>query len=407
MSGNVGLIIILGALTALGPLSNDAYLPSWPQLAADLSATPSAVQLSLTACLVGLGVGQMIAGPLSDRFGRRGPLLVGLLLYTVTSVLCAFAPSIWLLIVLRLLQGFGGATGIVIAAAIVRDRHVGAAAAKYFSMLLLVTGLAPVLAPVIGGQLLRFTTWPGIFIALAAAGGLMVVAVALGLRETLPPERRDAGGLKSILPTFGRLLSDRVFVGYGLACGFGFGAMFAYIAGSPFVLQEIHGLSPQAYSAVFAVNAFGLVIAAQVSGRIVHRVNPRALLGAGVAASAAGGLVVLAAVLADLGLVALLIGLFVVVASVGLIMPNSMALALNDHGAVAGSAAALIGLVQHLLGAVAAPFAGVAGAVNALPMAVTITVLGVAALLSFAVLARKRKDVPVDSAAPVALAGQD
>jgi MFS transporter, DHA1 family, multidrug resistance protein len=382
-------IIILGALTALGPLSNDTYLPGLPNIARDLHTTASATQLSLTACLVGLGVGQLIAGPLSDGYGRRRPLMAGLVLYGVASVLCAVAPSIWLLIVLRLLQGIGGATGIVVAAAVVRDRHTGAAAAKYFSMLLLVTGLAPVLAPVLGGQLLRWTSWRGIFVALTIAGAVLLIAAAVGLPETLPKSQRQRGGMGAMMSIFGRLLSDRAFVGYVLAVGFGFGAMFAYIAGSPFVLQVIHHFSPQQYSAVFAVNAFGLVIAAQVSGRIVHRFGPRRLLGVGVTGSFVGGLLVLASVvLGGGGLVPLLVGLFLVVASVGFIMPNSMALALGKYGAVAGAAAAFVGLAQHLVGAAAAPFAGVAGAGDALPMAIVITILGVGAFLSFTMLTR-------------------
>jgi DHA1 family bicyclomycin/chloramphenicol resistance-like MFS transporter len=398
-AGHFRFIVILGALTALGPLSNDTYLPGFPDIARDLNASASATQLSLTACLIGLGVGQLVAGPISDALGRRRPLIAGLLLFVVSSLLVAVVPSIWMLVVLRLLQGIGGATGIVIAAAAVRDRHTGPAAARFFALLLLVTGLAPVLAPVAGGQLLRFTSWQGIFVALAIAGAAMTVAVAVWLPETLPAERRHSGGLRAMMPIFKQLLADRVFVGYVLACGFGFAAMFAYIAGSPFVLQVIHAMTPQQYSGVFAVNALGLVIAAQISGWIVGRVEPRRLLAIGVTSSAVGGLVTLAAVLTGAGLVPLLVGLFIVVSSVGLIMPNSMMLALGDYGAVAGTAAALIGLAQHLIGAAAAPLVGLAGTRSAMPMAVVITVLGLGALLSFALLARTRQRTP-DPLAP-------
>lgn len=384
-------IVILGALTGLGPLANDTYLPGFPDIARDLHASASATQLTLTACLVGLGVGQLLAGPLSDALGRRRPLIAGLLLFVVSSLLSAMAPSIWLLVALRLLQGIGGATGIVIAAAVVRDRHTGPAAARFFSLLLLITGLAPVLAPVVGGQLLRWTSWQGIFVALAVVGAAMTAAVAVWLPETLPVERRQSGGLRAMVPIFRKLLADRVFVGYVLSCGFGFAAMFAYIAGSPFVLQVIYEMTPQKYSGVFAINALGLVVVAQVSGRIVHRFGPRKLLAVGVTSSAVGGLIVLAAVLAGAGLVPLLVGLFVVVASVGLIMPNSMALALGDYGAVAGTAAALIGLAQHLIGAAAAPFAGLAGTGSATPMAVVIAILGVGTLLAFGLLSRARQ----------------
>lgn len=290
------------------------------------------------------------------------------------------------MVALRLLQGIGGAIGIVIANAIVRDRYSGEAAGRLFSLLLLIAGLAPVFAPIVGGQVLRFATWPWIFISLAALAAMMVAVVAFALPETLPAERRQGGGLRAVGPTFTLLLSDRLFVGYMMACGFSFSAMFDYIAGSPFVLQDIHGFSPQSYSMVFAVNAVGLVGAAQVSGHIVHRVGPRRLLGVGVAGSAIGGLVVLLSVLAGNGLILLLAGMFVVVASVGLVMPNAMALALQDNGEVPGSAAALMGLAMYFTGALSAPLAGIAGSTNALPMAISIALLGAAALVSFFVL---------------------
>ncbi len=397
--GRARLVVLLGALTALGPLSNDAYIPSLPQISTDLQASASAVQLSLTACLLGLGIGQMIAGPLSDALGRRRPLLAGLALFAAAGVLCTIAPNVWTLVALRALQGLGGATGIVIAAAVVRDRHSGAAAARFFSLLMLVTGVAPILAPVLGGQLLLVSSWKGIFVALAVLGGLMLAAVAAGLPETLPVERRQPGGLRAGGQAFKRLLADRMFVGYTLACGFAFAAMFAYIAGSPFVLQDIHGLSPQMFSLVFAVNALGLVIAAQINGRIVEEVGARRLLATGVSASAIGGIGLLAATLTDAGLVPLLVALFVVVSAVGLVMPNAIALALQNHGDVAGSAAALLGLAQHLIGAAVVPLVGLAGNDTALPMGITIALLGAAALAAFTVLTRQ-KHGPVAEAEP-------
>jgi DHA1 family bicyclomycin/chloramphenicol resistance-like MFS transporter len=392
--GGGALVAILGALTALGPLSNDAYLPGLPDLTHDLNASASAGQLSLTACLLGLGLGQLFAGPISDAVGRRKPLLVGLAVYTVAALLCAVAPNIWLLVALRAIQGLGGAVGIVTAAAVVRDRHEGAAAAKYFALLMLITGLAPVLAPVAGGQLLRFSSWHGIFTVLGIVGALLLVVVAVALPETHPAERRRTGGLKATGPVFRKLLSDRVFVGYNLACGLAFAAMFAYIAGSPFVLQDIHGLSPQGFSAVFAVNAAGLVIAAQVCGRIVHRTGPRRLLAIGLSGSALGGLGLLVAVLADAGLPALLVALFVVVSSVGLVMPTATALAMQEHGDSAGSAAALLGLSQHIIGAAVVPLVGLAGEGTAVPMGIVIAVLGVGALGSFAALTGARAEQP-------------
>lgn len=262
-------IVLLAALVALGPLSIDGYLPGLPDLAGDLRAGAAATQLTITACLAGLAIGQLIAGPLSDTYGRRGPLLAGLGLYTIASALCAVAPDVRTLIGLRLVQGIGGAFGIVIANAMVRDRTSGTRTARLFSALTLITGLAPVFAPVLGGQLLRVTAWPGIFVGLAVLGAVMLAASAAGLPETRPSASR-----RPLPAVVGQLLSDRVFTGYVLANGLVFAAMFAYISGSPFVLQEIHGLSPQQYSAVFAVNAAGLIAAAQISGRLVARAAP-------------------------------------------------------------------------------------------------------------------------------------
>ncbi|MFF4185372.1 multidrug effflux MFS transporter [Streptomyces sp. NPDC001691] len=391
--GTVRFTVLLGALTALGPLANDTYLPSLPQIADQLPASASATQLSLTACLVGLGTGQMIAGPISDRLGRRGPLMAGLLLFIAAGVACSFAPNIWLLVMLRLIQGIGGATGIVIASAIVRDRHEGAAAARLFSTLILVTGLAPTLAPLAGGQLLRFTDWRGIFLALALAGVVIGLACAMFLPETHPAANRRRG--PAAKGAFKTLLADRNYVGCLLSIGFGFAAMFAYIAGAPFVLQEIHGLSPQGFSYVFGVNALGLVTAAQITGRIVHRTGPRRLLGAGVTACALGGVATFVCAVTSAPLAALLIALFVMVASVGLIMPTSMGLAMNDHGDIAGSAAALIGFFQHVIGAAMVPLVGLAGRTSAVPMGILTAALGLAALASFTLTGTKPAPAPV------------
>lgn len=378
-------VLILGGLTAFGPLSVDMYLPALPSLAQGFHAAESEVQLTLTACVLGVAVGQVLAGPLSDALGRRRPLLVGIALYTVASLLCAVAPAVPALTTLRLLQGLGAAAGIVIARAVVRDLHSGAAAARYFSMLMLVAGAAPILAPVIGGQVLRATSWRGVFVLLGLFGAALLVASGLGLRETLPAANRRTGGLGDTLRTFGRLLTDRRFLGYALASGFAFAAMFSYISGSPFVLQQHFGLSPQAFSAVFAVNALGIVVAGQVNGRLVSRIGPMRLLVGGLLATATGGLALLVVTASGAGLAGILPPLFVVVASVGFVMPNGVALALVDHPRAAGSASALLGVLQFIVGAAAAPLVGLGGA-SALPMAIVIACLAVLAVVSFLTL---------------------
>jgi len=383
-------LLILGSLAAFGPLSNDTYLSALPSIGDDLDASAAAVQLTVTACLLGLASGQLVAGPLSDRLGRRRPLLVGLAGYTVVSLLCAFAPSVWALVALRLAQGVCGAAGIVIARAVVRDLHEGVAAARAFALILVVTGLAPILAPIGGAAVLHVSSWRGIFVALAAVGALIGLATVLGLPESLPRERRRRDGLGRTLRVFRGLLGDRWFVGHGLATGLVFGAMFAYIAGSPFVLQEIYGLSPVEFSLLFGLNALGIVTASILGRRVVGRVAPRGLLVLGLLESCVGAGLLLLAVALDLGVVAVCVALFLVVSAVGLVSPNATALALAGHPETAGSASALLGLMQFVVGAAAAPLVGLAGADDALPMAITIAALAGTALAQFVLLTRPR-----------------
>ena len=373
-------LLILGGLSAFGPLSIDMYLPGLPHMTDDLGASASTGQLTLTACVLGLAFGQVLAGPFSDRLGRRRPLLIGLVAYAAASVACALAPTIWTLIPLRLVQGVAGAAGIVIARAIVRDLYSGDAAAKMFSLLMLVMGTAPIFAPIIGGQALRVMSWRGIFIVLAAIGALLFVASALWLNETLAAEQRHSGGLRSVLDTFGRLLHDRSFMPYALSFGLAFGAMFTYIAGSPFVLEKIYGVSPQVFSLVFAVNSASLVAATQVVHRMVERVGSPALLRFGLFATAAAGAALLPVVLANGRLALVLTCLIVLVTGIGFQVPTSTALALADQGWAAGSASALLGLGQFLIAALVAPLAGIAGQHTAVPMAIVIATLSVAGL---------------------------
>jgi MFS transporter, DHA1 family, multidrug resistance protein len=374
------LVVLLGALSTFGPLSMDMYLPGLPAMARDLSAPAWAAQLTITTSMLGLAGGQLVAGPISDTLGRRRPLLIGLAAYMAASVLCALAPNVWMLLVLRLAQGCAGAAGIVIARAIVRDLHEGVEAARFFAMLMLVGGLAPILAPIAGGQLLHVTDWRGIFVVLGAIGAALLLAAWWLLAETLPEGNRHGGGLVATVHVFGSLVRDRPFMGYVLSAGLTFAAMATYISGSPFVLQDIHGVSPQLFSLLFAINAGGIMLASQVSRRLVVRHGPRRLLDAAVAQAAIGGVGVLVSVVAGLGLGGFLPSLFVMVSSIGMVLPNAAALALADHPRTAGSASALLGLAQFAIGALAVPLAGVAGSHTALPMAIVMAVLPVAGL---------------------------
>jgi DHA1 family bicyclomycin/chloramphenicol resistance-like MFS transporter len=367
-------------LSAFGPLSIDLYLPGLPQLSQDLGAHAWEGQLTLTSCLAGLALGQLLAGPLSDRLGRRRPLLVGLAGYCVASLACAAAPSVYPLVALRFAQGLAGAAGIVIARAVVRDLRSGAAAARLFSLLMLVTGLAPTLAPILGGQLLRVTSWRGLFVVLAAIVFLLLAATASGLDETLPAERRDARGWLQTTRTFQDLIRAPVFLGYAVVLSLSFGEMFAYISGSSFVLENVYGVSPQLFALIFALNALGLVACAQLNGVLVGRVPAERLLALGLGCGTCSGIALLTVVLVGgLGLAGILPCLFAVVSSTGFVLPNATALALTDYPHVAGTASALLGVLQFVAGAAIAPFVGITGAGSAVPMAAAVAALGVAA----------------------------
>ncbi|MFD9893085.1 multidrug effflux MFS transporter [Amycolatopsis sp. NPDC059027] len=385
----VKFALILGGLSAFGPLSIDMYLPALPAMAGDLRAADTTVQLTLTAFIVGLAIGQLVLGPLSDMLGRRRPLIAGLALYVLGSVLCALSPNAELLITARGIQAVGAAAGIVIARATVRDLFSGIAMTKFFSVLMLVNGLAPILAPIIGGQLLNWTSWHGVFVALAAFGALLLIVVVLALPEPLPVELRSSARFGEVLRSYAALLTDRVFVGYALASGLMFGGLFAYISGSSFALQEVYGLSPQAFSLVFGLNGVGIVLAGQLNGRLVGRFTERALLSAGLIVFAVSGVGVLAAAAGGLGLIALLVPLFVMIASIGLVAPNSSSLALAEHARSAGAASALLGVVQFVVGGFATPLVGLGDKGSATPMALVMAGFGVLALLAYAGLTRQ------------------
>jgi DHA1 family bicyclomycin/chloramphenicol resistance-like MFS transporter len=379
----VAIFIVVGALTGIAPLSIDAYIPGLPELTSDLGTSASTGQLTLTAFLLGLALSQVVAGSISDNVGRRTPVIAGLLAYVVSSLLCGLSPNIWTLTFLRLVQGAAAGVGFVIARAIVRDLYTGSAGARVFARLVLISGVAPVVAPIIGGQVLRFTSWRGLFVVFALISAVILAVANIVLVETLPAHLRHEPGIRTKIHVFRRLIVDRTFLPYALVGSLGFAAMFSYIAGAPFVLEDIHGLSPQQFSVAFAANAAGLVALSQISGRYVERVGPSVLLRAGALMSAAGGVTTLLSVVLDAGLAPLFAGLWLMVSAIGLIVPNSTALALAHQGERAGSASALYGLGQFGLGAVLAPLTGVAGNHDALPMGITIAACGLGALLIY------------------------
>ncbi|WP_269854221.1 Bcr/CflA family multidrug efflux MFS transporter [Streptomyces sp. RPT161] len=389
-----GLLVtlVLGGLTALPPLSMDMYLPSLPAVTTALRSPAATVQLTLTACLLGMALGQLAVGPMSDKWGRRRPLLIGMVVYVLATAVCAFAPNVELLVGFRLLQGLAGAAGIVIARAVVRDLYDGVAMARFFSTLMLVSGVAPIIAPLIGGQILRFTDWRGVFVVLTAVGTLLTVLVLRQLPETLPAERRHDGGLGQALRTMRGLLGDRVFTGYLLAGSFAFAALFAYISASSFVIQDIYGASPQTFSLLFGLNSVGLVGVGQFNGKVlVGRVPLDRALGVGLAVivvAAVGLLLMTCGVFGPVGLVPVAVALFVLMSAMGLAMPNTNAQALMRTPNAAGSASALLGTGQFLIGAVASPLVGIAGGHTAVPMALVQVSCAVLAIGCFLALCR-------------------
>lgn len=379
------VVLLLGGLIALGPLSIDLYLPALPDLTDDLSASPSSVQLTLTGILVGLGLGQLVIGPLTDIYGRKRPLLVGIAVNVVTALLCAVAPTILVLDVLRVLQGVGAAAASVVAMAVVRDLFAGAAAAGVISRLVMVMALAPVLAPSLGSAVLQVGTWRTVFVVLAGLGVLIGALAAFGLKETLPAERRAAPGMRSSLRAYGVLLRDPTLVGFMAVASLTMAAVFAYVSGASFVLQDGFGVDERTFGLLFGAGALALIASSQLNVVLLRRFTPGTILRTALTVAAAAGAVLLFDALTGAGgLFGILVPIWVVMAMVALCGPNATALALADHGQRAGAAAALLGAAQFTVGAVIAPLTGLGEPGSAVPMAATIA----GALLLAAVLVR-------------------
>jgi DHA1 family bicyclomycin/chloramphenicol resistance-like MFS transporter len=385
------MLLALALAYAVAPLATDMYLSAFPRMTRELRTSAVGIQLTLTAFMAGLALGQLVIGSLSDRWGRRRPLLTGTGVSVVAGVLCAAAPSAELLVAARFLQGFSGAAGIVIARAVVSDRARGTGAARAFALLMVIGGVAPVLAPLTGGALVGAVGWRGIFLVLAGLAALMFLGALLLVPETLPRELRHRGGLATTFRSAGALLSDRPFLGYAIAFGFGFGALYSYLAASPFVYQHIYGFSVGGYAVTLAVNAFGFTATSAVNRRIVGRFGIRFLLRTGLTA-----MTVFAAalcVLAGTGLLVRAVAvplIFVTVSSLGLVAANATALAVARAPQAAGSASAILGALQFGLAAVLAPLVGLGGEDTAVPMAVAM--LASTTVAGSAVLALARSD---------------
>ena len=379
------MLLALALLSAIAPLAIDMYLPGLPLLADDLDTSTSMVQLTLTTFMAGLGIGQLIVGPLSDSWGRRRLLLTGTAAFALGGVLCALAPSVEVLVAARGLQGFSGGAAVVLARAVVADRASGDRAAKLFSLMMIIGGVAPVLAPLAGGALLGPIGWRGFFWVLAAAGAVMTIGVLALIPETLEPERRHGGGLAALAHNARYVLRNRRFVGYALTFVFGFGALFSYIAASPFVVQDVLGLSYGAFSVVFGVNSIGIVLGSVVSARLIDRVGARRLLAFGTALLTAAGLaLVLEVTVGGTDRAVILPLLFVATTSIGFVMGNATGLGQSEVPAAAGTGSAVMGAGQFGLAALVSPLVGG----SATGMATSILVCASIALLALVVLTR-------------------
>ncbi|RYM04738.1 Bcr/CflA family efflux MFS transporter [Sporolactobacillus sp. THM7-7] len=354
------LVLLLGMLGLLGPFNIDLYLPGFPDISRDLQANASLVQLSLTACLIGLTIGQVVVGPISDAQGRRKPLLISISLFALTSLLCAFAPNIFTLVIARFLQGFTASAGVVLSRAVVRDVFSGREMTKFFSVLMVINAVAPMIAPMIGGAilLLPFATWHTIFFFLCLVGLLIALVVAWQLKETLPPEMRIPSSVGESVRVMGDLLHDRTFIGYALTVGFIHGGSFAYVSGTPFVYQEIYGVSPQVFSVLYGLNGLAIIMGSFIIGRFSGRFHEWNLLRIGVMIALSATSLLLVMTIIQGPLASLVILIFIYMTSIGMVVTSTFTLGMKNQARNAGSASAVLGMLPLLLGSIVSPFVG-------------------------------------------------
>jgi DHA1 family bicyclomycin/chloramphenicol resistance-like MFS transporter len=380
---------LLLVLTVFGPISMDLYLPALPSLTHELGATTSMAQLTVTACLIGLAVGQLIAGPLSDRFGRRRPALIGVTAYVVVSALCALSPTVEALIGARFAQGLAGGVGIVIAQAAGRDLYDGGRLIRFYGQLTVTGGFAAIVGPLVGGALTTVLDWRGLFLVLAAIGAGILLWVAFGLPETLAPDARTSAGFAVIAGDLRLLFSDRRFVGAVLAQGFVYAALFAYLSGATYVLQGVYGLSPQQYALAFGLNSAGFMVFGYLAGRSSERWSVTGTLTAGLVLAALGGVGLLVAGLTHVPLAVVIVSLLLLAGGTAVTSPPSTTIALADYPQIAGTASSVLGAARFAFGGIAAPLVGVAGALNILPLGLVTTIaVALAAATVVALLTR-------------------
>ncbi|MFP3126349.1 multidrug effflux MFS transporter [Ectobacillus funiculus] len=382
----LSVALMLAVFSALGPFTVDMYLSSFPQIMRSFGTNASLVQTSLTASLLGLSIGQIVIGTLSDVHGRRKPLLISMILYFLSSIGCAFAPNIQIFIAFRFIQGFVAAAGLVISRAIVRDLYSGVELTKFFALLTMITSVTPLLSPLAGSAVTSFTSWIGVFIFTGLLGIYLTIITSWKIKETLPADKRIQSNFSELLNNYKKLILNRTFMGYALVSGIIFAGVFAYVSGSPFIYQRIYGVSPQVFSLLFALNGIGLMLASQLTKYLAGRVNPRNILLFGLWLAFAASLAVLIVVLSHGPLFALVISLFIFNASNGIIGPISFTLAMESQGHIAGSASALLGILPFFLGSVTSPLVGMAGEYSALPLGLIIFTSSLLSVFFYVVL---------------------
>lgn len=387
--------IVLGALVALGPFTVDLYLPAFPVIADQLAASDLQVQLTLAATTIGFGLGQLLVGPWSDVVGRRIPLMIATAVHVLSSLAVMAAPTVELIGVGRVFQGLGAAGGAVVAMAMVRDLFSGQGLVRMLSRLALVSGLAPILAPVIGSQLLQVLDWRQLFLALAGYGVLVVVLVALLIQETLPRSRRQREGHSTARERYGALFRDRIFLGLALIGAMNFSSLFTYVTSSSFLLQEVYDFDAQQFGFAFAANSIGLVVASQSASRVMRRLAPQWVLAIGLSVHLLAATAIVVGALLGLGIWWVLVPLFFLLSAAGFTFPAVQVLALAHHGAEAGTAASVLGAANFAIAGVIAPIAGWIGLSSSLPMGAVMLGCMLVAQLALWLVVRPRTVPPI------------
>ncbi|MGG4221627.1 multidrug effflux MFS transporter [Paenibacillus jamilae] len=385
---SLGFALILAVFSALGPFTVDMYLASLPQIAIFFGTSATAVQASLTTSLLGLGLGQLIMGPLSDIYGRRQPLLISMILYIFSSIGCAFAPSIGWFISLRFIQGVAASAGLVISRAIVRDRFSGIEMTKFISLLTMISNVAPLISPTAGSTVMSYSSWLGVFIFLGVLGIGLTGITIWGLKESLPVQQRISGSPRVLMKNYNSLFRKRSFMGYALVNGILFAGVFAYVAGTPFIYQNIYGVSPQLFSILFALNGLAIILGSQFVKLLAGRVTEGRLFLIGIILAFISSAAVLFIVLVHGVLSAMFISIFLFALSIGIIGPISFTLAMESQGHIAGSASAVLGTLQFALGAITSPLVGIAGENSAIPFGIVIFSTSLLSIITYLILVK-------------------